>query len=613
MSGLNLTLTEVREEISRNERVFNLGFVPAEGEQKALEAELISRGGCSVQDKEYYQEHLGDLDERELSRLLGEKFYDPAVMQFFSCLLQSLSYQSPRASSEGILPRERVRHWLVQLKELSSGANGTAITAALEGMANKEIVMKAPFGGSLIHEIFIGLFGTNFLRAQVPNFSFVYGGFACSPPFISEKNVLSWCSNNCTPDQIRQGTCSEVSYALYENVTPAIDLRKRIENCTGEQYLNWFLQVTLALYTASKEINFTHFDLHNENVLIRQLGRRVNVPYQFQGRTIFVETDTIPMLIDYGFSFCTYRGRDHPAKFGGLRKFLGNFTGSFPMYDIYKLLLWGYVTANDTKNQQVFDVSRQLFRYFSPENPKGFVDFGLKNFFSLPQRANVPLDDFVEFVLSLNPTAVVPIPWGETFSCSGDSCQTPEEIDQQLGMNRDPQARDLFELYDLLTTYQTQGRNDDARAVLAKVNPEMIAAGAREFETLASILASSIPETQSLVGLPTSVLFRPQTVNEYRQYVNRIVQSTTWVRDFNLYETILLYMAKFFPQQISENEISRIVDLTRFLTPYFERVEQQKQSLKQDLSYVRSIRRGNVPRAAQWYFEGLPQAIKSIS
>ena len=58
-------------------------------------------------------------------------------------------------------------------------------------------VPKIPTKNLLIHEMFIGLNYLNYLRFEIPNFIYVYGGFMCSAPVIDQDNkVVSWCTNN---------------------------------------------------------------------------------------------------------------------------------------------------------------------------------------------------------------------------------------------------------------------------------------------------------------------------------------------------------------------------------------------------------------------------------
>ena len=47
-----------------------------------------------------------------------------------------------------------------------------------------------------MHEAFIGLAGTNQLRKEIPNFSFIYGAFKCDGPIMpgKGKEVKQFCT-----------------------------------------------------------------------------------------------------------------------------------------------------------------------------------------------------------------------------------------------------------------------------------------------------------------------------------------------------------------------------------------------------------------------------------
>ena len=90
---------------------------------------------------------------------------------------------------------------------------------------------------NLIHEYFVGAFGTNMLRSQIPNFAFIMGYFQCSPPFIDKQTqeVLTYCQNDKSVNP----------YIIYENVQNSVPFSDFIQTCSFDILLNILCQVLL--------------------------------------------------------------------------------------------------------------------------------------------------------------------------------------------------------------------------------------------------------------------------------------------------------------------------------------------------------------------------------
>ncbi|HKZ42560.1 MAG TPA: hypothetical protein VJ044_16475, partial [Candidatus Hodarchaeales archaeon] len=245
-----------------------------------------------------------------------------------------------------------------------------------------------------IHEYFIGAFGTNKLRDRIPNFSFVLGFFQCSPPYIDEKayltgpggpgaggkkdrQSLTYCQND-SPE-------NEVNYLLYENVANATTLHDFImEGATFEDYLNILVQVTLALDLAYQEFDFTHYDLHHENVLVRTLDQDIYIPYvvRADGTQAYLKTRYVATIIDFGRCHIKYEGQHYGYDLVQYGLFPDR---SYPMYDLYKLLMFslstalfgdrdnqGYAGLTDAQlserrmihNEDIFNRGKELISYF---------------------------------------------------------------------------------------------------------------------------------------------------------------------------------------------------------------------------------------------------------
>ena len=222
-------------------------------------------------------------------------------MKAAMCTADSIFYTSPYDVGSLYL-NNRIRMYIHNLRQVGGeSAEGYALVADFENAKDMFVVKvsRSPSDDTLLHELVVGLYGTNKLRQYIPNFAYVYGGFKCSPPLIDPetKKVITWCLHDTNP----------VNYVLYENITPAVPMSKYLQTCTGKDFVNVYLQVLYALRLALKVSDYTHYDLHYENVLIREpspgtISGPFQIAYETERGVEYVLTHVIPTFIDYGFS-----------------------------------------------------------------------------------------------------------------------------------------------------------------------------------------------------------------------------------------------------------------------------------------------------------------------
>lgn len=122
-----------------------------------------------------------------------------------------------------------------------------------------------------INEAFVGIFGINSLNSK--NFSKVV-----------QYNLDSTCLL-----ELNNPICH---YVAYETI-PGITLDKYIQDRHGNRdiLVNIIQQIIAALYQAHSQIDFVHYDLHLNNIIITP--------------------DNVPVIIDYGRSHIQYKGNDY--------------------------------------------------------------------------------------------------------------------------------------------------------------------------------------------------------------------------------------------------------------------------------------------------------------
>ena len=144
-----------------------------------------------------------------------------------------------------------------------------------------------------------------------------------------------------------------------------------------DTWLLLFAQILLGLEVAQREVNFTHFDLHSGNVMIRTDN---DIKY-----TVLLDTMTykvhrtrhLPVIIDFGQSSVTMEKNivgsfDFP--FYGMMNFM------VPGYDMYKFLCSCASNASDLVRYEIME----LFTFYGEDDP-----YNITNTWSVGIRAAI--------------------------------------------------------------------------------------------------------------------------------------------------------------------------------------------------------------------------------
>lgn len=258
--------------------------------------------------------------------------------------------------------------------------SGFIMSAGLFKKYKDLLVIKAPkyesayTRESVIHELAVGKI-LNSLRPIIPNFAFVLGSFDCGPPIIkpspdpkSDKGtVVSWCRGG-----------SPVKYLIYENISESKSLYDFVETCSPQEYLDAIIQLNYALMVAFKETGFTHYDLHGNNILVRDLKQMSHtskegfyIPYQGD----FVFATSLFTIIDYGFSHVYLPGTNESIGAKSDAGPRGNVyylqSGIYldrpnPFADCYRLLNATLRTMRKY-NHTTYDKVKSLLHFFHPQ------------------------------------------------------------------------------------------------------------------------------------------------------------------------------------------------------------------------------------------------------
>jgi hypothetical protein len=404
--SLNNISTTTRDIQKSKENLFHL-FLNCEeteisnnisDEQSIREKQLlVSEPICSMDLLEKLSERLGNLDSKKLKEITKEQQLNQFALKAAACTTQSAVYLSP--FNQGDINRNiKIKHYIKNLRKIGdNSAYGNAFIADLKD-GNEFFVIKTgktkKSSEDLLHELIVGLYGTNNLRALIPNFSYIYGGFRCSPPYIDKQgNVTSWCTSENEEDK--------VNYIIYESIDNSKSYYDFIENCTGMEFLNTYLQVIYALRTANKYIDFTHYDLHTSNVLIKYTkNNNFNaVKYETENGEEYITTKHVPIIIDYGFSHIQHEGEHYGVN--GFRQGFVKQDKSWIFHDLYKFLMFSMEAAYTFNNTDVINIGETIFKFFNDsEDLKSALYYQRVYYFSFPETENYNIDSFSRFIRS---------------------------------------------------------------------------------------------------------------------------------------------------------------------------------------------------------------------
>jgi hypothetical protein len=348
---------EQSEEYERDQDLARKGssIVPLMSQQLARERELIlTRKTCNLRRK---FRDAGDFREEAIKKDLTDRFYDSRFMATLYCAFDSVVHL-PVEKGDGLdASHEVVSELFRDLRRIGEeSVYGKVILASIPGVAIK--TPTHPGMDELLHELFVGLTGTNGLRRLCPNYAYILGGYKCLPPIINaDKTVSSWCATNAHPDDY-------VNYVIYEKIDGK-SLADHLATCTFSQFFSWYVQLLLAVQIGCDTVGFTHYDLHDENVLLRPWlqHKRIAIPYEVRsGATWYVKTDLVATMIDFGMSHIEVRGE----QFGkyGLEKNGVYATRSRPLYDAFKILGFSISQMYQTRNNECLKKSLGLYRIF---------------------------------------------------------------------------------------------------------------------------------------------------------------------------------------------------------------------------------------------------------
>lgn len=338
---------------------------------------------------------LQDINMTTLENLVQRQPYNEEIFKYIFCTIQSAFIIPPPVSysarlsvntayrDQEIFPGNRIEieKYVTGVRPAGGGSFGKVHSIAVKNVdflfavkttLDAELISYDP----TIHEFFVGLH-LNELRSneinqlQSPNFMYVYGLFKCHD-IDPEFEPLHLCPETGSPKR----------YFIITEFIRGDDLAARLEKISFEDLLSIYCQIVLALHTAWRAHDFTHYDLYARNVMIQDLRawsldkqeKTQLIPYFMDGRMIYVRATSLAKIIDYGYSHVKHISSASEEHFGYIPAFHEAEFGirplnSTPIHDLLKIT--GSITAGllEGKNITVYlKFLPFLFRFPSVSN-----------------------------------------------------------------------------------------------------------------------------------------------------------------------------------------------------------------------------------------------------
>jgi len=578
---------------------------------------------CPIRKLTEYRDKYVSIDSEEYKKVVRKNFYNSSVMEEAMCIADSIVYTQP-IEIGSMSSNQRIRRWFDKMTQIGEeSVEGYALETSLDKSDDVFVVKvpRDPDNKDLLHEYFVGL-QLNSLREIIPNFAYVMGGFKCSQPVIdSNKKAVSWCNDSKV----------NVHYILYENIAPSITFKAYTKTCSFKNWLDKYLQVLYALHVAHEKLDFTHYDLHPGNVLIRSLDTSgpYSIPYKTErGGIEYLTTDGIATIIDYGFSHIEHNGK-HFGKYR-LLPWGVNPSNSNILHDAYKLLMFSMETMLHYKNIECLSGAVNIFKFFnSTEDPQTVIKEQRGLYYFLPYTQTVKglsIFDLTKYIRRYIPEhndIMSDLPKYSMIGCNGpDVCITGADAVSRIGIGNNIEANTVFDFYDLSTRLIAGGRLSDFESLKSSFDyPNTKEQAILEYNNLTQSMwdarKSLVPVRMMNISLP--YFFETKWLEIYRDYAIGTAALFDKIQRTALLKDAIEYTAdKFEDYELSRSMTSHNEAIKSYLIP----VREALTTIKLDMIYINDLKlregdeiekRSKREPKYKWWWNGLPEIIRSIS
>lgn len=326
----------------------------------------------NCQIKEKYIDKISEISTPTVSNILKQKYTSGSDMKAVLCLFDTLFLSLSKTRRQGIYSiGGAIDKWIKKMKKLPVKSVEGFIYNTKFLSEDIEVIIKVPKETrgfqSLLREYFLGISIINKLRYRIPTFVYTLGAFICPEP-KSGSNAKPVCKINN----------QETLYVLYENIKGNSVKSLLSENkLTFNDWLKIFFQLLLSLEVAQEHTEFTHFDLHTGNVMVREgFNFNYTVPISDTSYNI-LSPNLVPTIIDFGMSCAQFKynkeGKEEQRYIGSYDfAQYGMLNFMVQGYDMYKFLIYSCIDAD----YNMFKRISEIFRFYGDNDPYHIIENG---------------------------------------------------------------------------------------------------------------------------------------------------------------------------------------------------------------------------------------------
>jgi hypothetical protein len=350
---------------------------------------------CSTVLFNLIQQSFHLFDPEALSQLLQTQFYNAEILKTMTCLINTiltdeLAYNEFLKDNK-VLTFKKKPDLIVFFSKLIKGKYPSLAFKYDQNDTN--------------HEAVIGLFGINKVREVIPTFAWTYGVTTCDLPVFDENDKM------VTACQKKVDYYNNDYIGLITEYIRGPTLQKYIKDMNVAKLISCLLTVSYSLKYANEMIEYVHWDLHVENIIMRELENNNSYLYLPNEKKYLWVGQNLATIIDYGFNSMNVKDDTGSTYFTGalVRPELGisPLQNTSPLNDLYKLMgsLYYYLNKNKSKvNSQVYQLFIKLYIEFlgmkdQIELEEAYAQSISNNYSIFPNNKKDKIENFIPFTI----------------------------------------------------------------------------------------------------------------------------------------------------------------------------------------------------------------------
>jgi hypothetical protein len=357
---------------------------------------------CSDRMKNIYLKFLDQIDYEKLTTLVTKEFYNIEVMKTMTCLINTV-----------LTSEQDYIDYLTNPNVLKMDSRKTDLlvffTAFLTG---KDRILAFKYDkDNTLEEGMIGLLALNSMRSIIPTFAWIYGFTKCNLPIFTKSGnkyeIVTACRKKVEfkkKDYI--GMISEYikGTTIYEYIKTPQSIN--VQEVTTKEVLRSLLTILYSVKYANEKFKYVHWDLHGDNVLMRELDSNNSYIYLPDVDEYLWVGKHLATIIDYGLSSFEYEGKII-SKYEFPELGINPELSTSPFNDFFKLInsLYSvsYNNYNKNKTNQIarnkFKTIQDIYAIFLGSNNANDIyevqEEANKNYAIFPNAPNHTIDDYV--------------------------------------------------------------------------------------------------------------------------------------------------------------------------------------------------------------------------